>query len=231
MRALIALTKKELWEIFGDRSSRRGGLIQGLIITAVLGGVFPYGNAAAWVAGSLGPLLYFAVMPGIPAAVLAADAIAGERERRTLATLLATPVRESTILFGKWFAALSFGLLVGLLSLVLGYVVVASTVGAAFVPSARFVLGAIAATMASSSLMASISVLVSLKTASARGAQQIASILSMVMIFGGVRAGLALGLVPTWPLLFGVAFGMIVLSEILLTIGTAFFRRERLLEP
>jgi ABC-type transport system involved in multi-copper enzyme maturation permease subunit len=227
MGPLGALLKKELTEILGDRSSRRGGFIQGVIIIAVLGGVFPASVPAVWVAGSVKALLYFGLLPGVPAAVLAADAIAGERERRTLPTLLASPIRESTLLFGKWLAAVAYGGAIALLALVLALIVVTWTVGA-FAPSPVLVIGALAAGLASAALMASVTVIVSMMVSAARAAQQIASVLSMLLILGGARLAVALGLVPTWPLLFATAGTAIAIAFAVLIVGQSLFRRERL---
>jgi hypothetical protein len=51
----------------------------------------------------------------------------------------------------------------------------------------------------------------------------------MVTLYGGAQIAAGFGLVPTWPLLFAGALAMLVLSEVLLGIGQALFRREKLL--
>jgi ABC-2 type transport system permease protein len=229
MRALIALLKKELWEVFGDRSSRRGGLFQALVMVGVLGGALPYSHTAAWVSGSLSAIAFFALLPGLPAAILAADAIAGERERRTLTTLLASPVREATLLYGKWLAAVAFGVLVGVASLVLAHGVVFFQAGA-FVFSARLALGALLASFASASLMASVAVIVSMYAGSARAAQQVSSVSSLVLVFGGGHIAEALGLTLTWPALVGASLAVILVALFALTLGAQLFRRDRLAE-
>ena len=65
-------------------------------------------------------MVFFAFLPGVGAAAIAADAFAGERERRTLDTLLSSPVEERTILVGKAAAAVVFGVTIGAVGLPLG---------------------------------------------------------------------------------------------------------------
>jgi ABC-2 type transport system permease protein len=227
MHALSSLMKKELYEVFGDRSSRRGGLFQSLVITAVLGVFLPYGHVGAWVSGTLDAVALFGLLPGLPAAVLAADAIAGERERGTLATLLASPVREATLLYGKWLAAVTFGFLVGVAALVLAHAVVFFHAGV-FAISARVVVGALVASAGSAALMASIGVLVSMYVGHARAAQQVSSVSSMVLVFGGGHLASALHLALTWSTLWSGALGAIIVAVVALRLGALLFRRDRL---
>jgi ABC-2 type transport system permease protein len=225
-RAIAALVKKELLEIVGDPYSRRGGFIQAGMMTLVLGVFIPASTAALWLAASPAAIAYYALLPGVAAAAIAADAFAGERERRTLETLLATPLAESTILIGKVFAAVIWALTVAAVALVVGTVVVNLSAGA-LVPSPLLLLGALGAALASGTFMASMATVVSMLIPAARPAQQIASLGSMAVVGGGLAAWRAMGLAVVWTNAF-VAEGVVLLAGVLvLELGRALFRRER----
>jgi ABC-2 type transport system permease protein len=54
-------------------------------------------------------IFYFVMLPSLFVANVVADSFAGERERNTLETLLATPMHESSILVGKVAAVIAYG--------------------------------------------------------------------------------------------------------------------------
>jgi ABC-2 type transport system permease protein len=226
MRALLALVKKELLEIAGDPYARRGGIVQAFIMTAVLGVVIPLATAAFWQSASPLAITYYAFFPGVSAASIAADAIAGERERRTLETLLATPLAEATILAGKVLAAVLWGLLIAALSLVVGTVVVNASAGA-LLPSPVMVLGALGAAIASASFMGSLAVVVSMLIPAARPAQQVSSLLAAGVIGGALAAWKALGLALTWTNVFVAEGAVLLLALVVLEVARTLFRRDR----
>jgi ABC-2 type transport system permease protein len=224
--AIAALVKKELLEIVGDPYSRRGGFIQAGVMTVVLGVLIPASTAALWLATSPAAIAYYALFPGVVAAAIAADAFAGERERRTLETLLATPLEESTILIGKVSAAVIWALTVAALALVVGTVVVNVSAGT-LVPSPLLVLGALGASLASGTFMASMATVVSMLIPAARPAQQVASLGSMAIVGGGLAAWKAIGLAVVWTNAFLAEGAVLIAGIIVLEIGRALFRRDR----
>jgi ABC-2 type transport system permease protein len=226
MSAIAALVKKELLEIVGDPYSRRGGFIQAGVMTLVLGVLIPASTAALWQAASPAAIAYYALFPGVLAAAIAADAFAGERERRTLETLLATPLAESTILIGKVFAAVIWALTIAVLALVVGTVVVNASAGP-FVPSPLLVLGALGASLASGTFMAATATVVSMLIPAARPAQQVASLGSMVIVGGGFAAWKAMGLALVWTNAFLAEGAVLTAGLVVLGIGRALFRRDR----
>jgi ABC-2 type transport system permease protein len=119
-----------------------------------------------------------------------ADAFAGERERHTLDTLLASPLSDRAILFGKVVASLLYGWGIGLAMLVLGLVTVNVVEWSGFdgllFYKASVGLGAVAIGALSSGLAATSGVLVSLRAATVRQAQR--TLTTGVML---------LGLIPT----------------------------------
>src|ERR1019366_6199041 len=110
VRDLVTMLQKEVREIIGERQSRRGGLVQAVVIIAVMGVFYPASTARFWLSPPPLAVVYFAFFPGMLAVTIAADAFAGERERKTLETLLATPLGEWAILLGKACAAILWAL-------------------------------------------------------------------------------------------------------------------------
>jgi ABC-2 type transport system permease protein len=226
MRSVLAMVKKELLEIAGDPYARRGGIIQAVIMTAVLGVLIPSSAYPLWQAASPLAITYFAFLPGVSAASVAADTIAGERERRTLETLLATPLTEATILAGKVLAAVLWGFLIASVSLVVGTVVV-NFAGGATVPAPVMVLGALGASLASGGLMASMAVVVSTFIPAARPAQQVSSLAAAGISGASLAAWKALGLAMTWTNVFLAEGAVVVLAFVVLEVARARFRRDR----
>lgn len=224
--ATAAMVKKELLEIVGDPYSRRGGFIQAGVMTLVLGVFLPASTAALWQAASPAAIAFYALFPGVVAAAVAADAFAGERERRTLETLLATPLPESTILIGKVLAAVAWALAVAVVAFVVGTVVVNVSAGT-LVPSPLLVLGALGASLASGCFMASTATVVSMLIPAARPAQQVSSLGSMALVGGGLAAWKALGLAVTWTNAFLAEGAVLIAGIIVLQIGRALFQRDR----
>jgi len=137
MTAFTALLRKEILELYGASGQPRTSFIVNSVLSILVGlgapifAVFMF-DLATW------PTLIFAgaIVIGIsgfmalmaPAAG-APDSFAGERERHTLETLLATPVRPATLLFAKAIA------------IMLGVWASVVMAGAAFTLSATFALG------------------------------------------------------------------------------------------
>lgn len=66
--------------------------------------------------GLLVPLI-LSLAIGIGASPAASDLFAGEKERKTMESLLMTPVNRSTMLFAKWLTISSIGSIIGLVTL------------------------------------------------------------------------------------------------------------------
>jgi ABC-2 type transport system permease protein len=98
--------KKELLHA-GAQGSSRSGLIGLLIMIAIFGIVMPLQWGAMWVESGASLTLWL-VIPMMLAATIVADTFAGERERHTLETLLASRLSDQAILLGKLSAAVIF---------------------------------------------------------------------------------------------------------------------------
>jgi len=164
------------------------------------------------------------------------DAIAGERERHTLETLLASRMPDRAILLGKVVTTVLYAWSMGVLSLLLGLVLVDlfRTQGHwMFYPLDLFV-DALVLILLASVLGASAGVLISLRVSTVRQAQQILSIGTIVLVFGAtfvLRAlptNLVSSLTYQQSLLIAVAV-IAVLDAILLGLSLASFQRSRLI--
>jgi ABC-2 type transport system permease protein len=113
------------------------------------------------------------------------DSFAGERERHTLETLLASRLSDRAILFGKLATAISYGWGIALATVLLGLISINLVHGGngILVYEPRMGLGIILSSMLSAGLSAGVGVLVSLRASSVRQAQQTLGLAIMLVIF------------------------------------------------
>jgi len=108
MSQIAAVMWKESRELVGARGTRgRNGLVA-LLFLGIFGVFSPWVHGGNWVDMPI-MLLAYAFLAGAAAAAPTIEAFAGERERHTLETLLATPLTDRSILLGKFFTAVLFG--------------------------------------------------------------------------------------------------------------------------
>ena len=232
------------WREWKELFSRDGGLSGklGLLIFAVFVGIFlPWQLGRAWVEAPW-VTFFWAWMPLFLVTAVTADAFAGERERHTLETLLASRLPDSAILLGKVVATVLYvwGLTlvcmpIGLITINLGH----ADGGLLLYAPSTFV------SLAGLSLLATImgsasGVLVSLRASSVRVAQQNLSMIAMALAFVPV---IALRLLPIpWranvityfmgasisEVVMPLAASLAALDITLLLIAMGRFRRDRL---
>jgi ABC-2 type transport system permease protein len=114
---------KEWKEMVVERSSGSAGSYRPLILILVFGILFPLRMGPERffsVAGLLAPTFFSAI---VVTAVIA-DSFAGERERHTLETLLASRLSDRSILFGKIAACIGYGWLISVACIVAGAITV-----------------------------------------------------------------------------------------------------------
>jgi ABC-2 type transport system permease protein len=179
---ILTVLRKELKEIWAMGGGGRRGWLSQLIMLGVFGIFLPLQAGREWVNSPL-VLLSWAWLPYLLAASTVADSFAGERERHTLETLLASRLSDRAILFGKALAVIVYAcglawvmLLLGLIALNLvyfgqGLIMYPWTVG----------LGIIVFSLLGSGLAASAGVLISLRAATARQAAQTMSLIIFVL--------------------------------------------------
>lgn len=175
---------KEGKEILALYGSRRGGPLGMLIFIGLLGIYWPLQAGRDWITSPVS-LAYWAWVPPFLVSTVVADSFAGERERHTLETLLATRLPDRAILLGKIGAAVAYGWGFTLMVMLLGLVAVNVVHGRGqllLYPLTVVLSGTLLSVLAAL-MAASIGVLVSLRASTVRQAQQSLSIGLMVLVF------------------------------------------------
>jgi ABC-2 type transport system permease protein len=177
---------KEWKELLTGRGVR-GGWLNLLIVLGVFGIFLPYQFGHTLVTSPLSLAVWLWV-PAFLVLQVIADSFAGERERHTLETLLASRLSDRAILLGKIAAAMTYGCGLSLVSLILGLVTLNLAFGHGQLILYPLVtsMGIIAFTLLAGGLTATLGVLISLRAATVRQAYQVMSISIMVLLFGGV---------------------------------------------
>ena len=211
-------------------------LIRPLFVVGIMGIYLPLQFGSQWVALTPIGMVLLLWIPFFVVISFIGDAIAGERERHTLETLLASRMPDRAILLGKVVATVLYAWGMGVLSLLLGLVLVDlfRTQGHwMFYPLDLFV-DALVLILLASVLGASAGVLISLRVSTVRQAQQILSIGTIVLVFGAtfVLRALPTNLVSslTYQQILLIAMAVIaVLDAILLGLSLVSFQRSRLI--
>jgi ABC-2 type transport system permease protein len=183
---VLTIVRKEFMEILHQRGSRRAGWLNIVIVVGLLGIYMPITSGRTWVTNPIG-LISFAWLPLFLVMGIVADGFAGERERHTLETLLASRLSDSAILAGKIAAAVLYAWGIAMVSTFIGGIV--ANFGSDKAPGFVFYPASWLAIMASFSLLlailvASLGTLVSLRASTVRQAYQQLSIGFMVLWFG-----------------------------------------------
>jgi ABC-2 type transport system permease protein len=181
IRETIIVIRKELAEIGGDWHSLYGALVQAGIILVTCGVIVPSDKPAVWLQPAQLILLY-AAFPGIVAATFSADAFAGERERKTLETLLATPISEAAVFVGKIITSVVLAAMASCLAVVAGLISATIVAGKPPPVAVADVALLLAAAVAFASVTASLASHISMRVPVARTAQQMSSMVSMVTV-------------------------------------------------
>jgi ABC-2 type transport system permease protein len=187
MRDVFTVVWKE-WREFRDQlfKIKRGGL-SALIMVFFLGVVTPWQLGPQWLSSGL-MLLYWPVLASSMVSTLIADAIAGERERHTLETLLASRLPDSAILYGKVIAAVLYGFTFAATNIVVGWVVVNVRYfdGNLLGIPLRQVFSLLALLGTASFFVAGLGVFVSLRAATVRQAQQTFGVIMLLLFLAPV---------------------------------------------
>lgn len=186
---ILTVAWKEVKELLLFRGSWRSGFVALVLVPVLTVGVFiPSVFGREWIRSPVLALLNWAWLPPFLVANVVADSFAGERERHTLETLLASRLPDRAILFGKMGAMIAYGWGISLLILVCGLVTVNVTNrgrGLLFYP-VDVTLGGVVLTLLTSALTAAAGVLISLRATTARQAQQTLGMAFIALLFGGV---------------------------------------------
>jgi len=179
---ILTVQWKEMKELFFQRGRFRGGVTGMLFFVAVFGIFLPLQSGRDWVESPVG-LVYWCWVPFLLVSSVVADAFAGERERHTLETLLASRLPDQAILIGKLAASIAYGWGLTLACVLLGLVSInfAYGRGQLLLYPWKISLGMMVLSFLVAALAASLGMLVSLRAATVRQAQQTFSIAFFVL--------------------------------------------------
>jgi ABC-2 type transport system permease protein len=233
---------KEWKEIVLERSAGGSGSYRPLILLAVLGIFVPF---------QMGPVRFFSAtgllaptfFSAIVITTVIADSFAGERERNTLETLLASRLSDRAILFGKIAACIAYGWLISMSCILAGAITVnvANWHGRILMyhDAASWLILLLGPPLMGG-VVATAGVLVSLRAATVRGAQQTLSVAFAVVFLGTLfgsnslpaewKAWFARSLF-TWStteLVLAAAGVLLAIDVALLFAGMARFQRAKL---
>lgn len=238
---ILTIIWKEWKEIVIQRPSFRGGWIGMLVFMVVFGVMLPLQTGPEWVNKSTN-LFIWAWVPFLLVSGVVADAIAGERERHTLETLLASRISDQAILYGKIGAAMSYGWGITMLSVLVSLLTVNLAYGSQgwlFYPL-DIASGIVSLSLLVSWLAAGLGVLVSLRAPTVRHAQQTFSMAFFVLfiplfVFPLLPEAWQLRLAQ-WAsavnfrgVVLAIALFLLILDILLMALARARFKRTRLL--
>ncbi len=232
--------RKGLFRVQG----RRAQALLAMFSPVLLAIYFPLQEGAAWVESPLSLLLAF-VAPLILVGISIPDSFAGERERHTLPTLLASRLSDRAILFGKIITSVAFGWGVTLVLLLIGLVTVnvANWGGPILFYKPSILLADLAFSFLVAMLTAGAGVLFSLRAATAQEAQQtlmaVLLIPPMILQFalfailssesGEARFREVLASLSFEQVILAIVAFLVVLDVVLLMAAMARFKRARLI--
>jgi ABC-2 type transport system permease protein len=228
-----------IWKEVKDEILQGGwqALIRPLFVVGVVGIFLPIQLGLRWLEFNSVVILVVTYLSFFFIVSYIGDAIAGEHERHTLETLLASRISDRAILLGKVIVTVGYTWVMVLFSLLLGCLVVNLTKGAGmwvfYAPISSFFY-VLVLSLLISLLAASGGVLVSLHSPTVRQAQQtlLLSTLGLGLVFYLVLRAVPADLLAslsTNQILFIILLVLAVLDVILVGIALASFKRSRLI--
>jgi ABC-2 type transport system permease protein len=239
MRTMIWKEWKEFLQLQG--SSRAGSIGRMTLPIVVLSILIPWRAGAAYTTNSTSAFLVSWILLFVVSSVTT-DSFAGERERHTLESLLATRLSDDVILLGKIMASVLFACAMSIASVILGLVIVnvAHGHGQLLMFSWTYAVTLLVFSFLASLLVCCVGVLISLRAATVRQASGTLVLVSMGVFFGGIFLVQALPVQWRTTLMQTLAGGnlvrtqfiaaivLIVLNLALFAVTRARFRRARL---
>jgi ABC-2 type transport system permease protein len=232
------VTQKELRELMATRGRSPGGIFLVAAVITLLGIVLPLQAGPQWLDNTW-LLSLWAWVPVFIVATVVADSVAGERERHTLETLMASPLPDRAILLGKISAAVIYGwglMLITIITSIAAINIVYAREQLLLYRPTLLISGALLSLL-TSILAASFGVLVSLRARSVRQAQRIIMFtLAAIFTLHIVAAPLATHFMPnaghitleSLYLVAAIALVLVVINFVLLRTAMHWFHRCRL---
>jgi ABC-2 type transport system permease protein len=181
---ILTIVWKESKE-FAQGSSRASTFLR-LVFPITLAGIFlPWRTGRTYVTGPAAIFGLIWILPMV-AVSITVDSVAGERERHTLESLLATRLPDQAVLFGKLAASVAYAWGMVLASLALGLVTtnLRQSRGPLLLFSPRYAVVLLVFSFLGSVLVCGIAVLVSVRAPTVRQAAQTFAYGSTAVIFG-----------------------------------------------
>lgn len=176
---------------------------------------------------------FFLIIPLMASSVIASDSFAGEKERKTIEALLATPISDSELFFGKMLVSFIPSMLVTLLSFVV-YSVLFDVLsfgifnGMILLPNLDWILMILGLAPAVALASIGLTVIISSRVKGFREAQQISVILLLpilALVFGQVAGAVIFG-----PVMITVLICLFAAIDFaVFRIGVTTFKREEIL--
>lgn len=175
---------------------------------------------------------FFLIIPIMASSVIASDSFAGEKERKTIEALLATPLTDSELLFGKILVSFAPAMIVTVASFIIYSMVIDlltfNEYGWLLLPTPSWLLLIFGMAPAIALLGIGVSVIISAKVKGFREAQQISALLVLpvlVLLFSQATGSLILG-----PLVVsGLTILILLLDLLVFRISIRLFRREEII--
>jgi ABC-type Na+ efflux pump permease subunit len=175
---------------------------------------------------------FFLIVPVMASSVIGSDSFAGERERKTIEALLATPISDSELLLGKILVSFIPAMLVTFVSYGLYMAIVDvmtyGTFGMLLLPTTNWLILMLGVTPAIALCSIGLTVMISSKVKGFREAQQI-SVVLLLPVLGLVFAQIS-GLVVLGPLILAALIAILAAVDIaIFYVAVKIFRREEIL--
>jgi ABC-2 type transport system permease protein len=181
---MIADVRTVMWKEWAEFVRQRSTVIGMVMFLGVMGVFVPLQRGPQWIDSRM-PLINSIVLPLMLVLGIVADSFAGERERHTLETLLATRLSERAIVLGKFIAVIAYGWGLALAGLALGLITANASGGGEnlrFFPAGVVVAGVVFGLLGAG-LSAGAGILVSQRAATVRQAAQMISVGMMGLTF------------------------------------------------
>jgi ABC-2 type transport system permease protein len=203
------------------------GNVQGRLVGMTVSQVMVYVMAVYFFAP------FFLIIPLMASSVIASDSFAGEKERKTIEALLATPISDGELFFGKMLVSFVPSMIVTIVSFVV-YTVVFDVLsynlfnGMLLLPTVDWVLMifGLAPTIALATI--GLTVMISGKVKGFREAQQISVVLLiplLALVFGQATGVIIFG--P--PIILALIGAFSLVDLIVFRLGLKLFKREEIL--
>jgi len=177
---ILTMTWKESRTLF-RKGPYRSRLLRMVLIPAILSSVFPISWGPDWV-NEFPALIIAFITPAVLVGMMIPDSFAGERERHTMGTLLASRLPDHAILIGKMAIPVIVGWGAALLFTFLSLLVVniAHGQGELLLYSSENTIGILSISILVSTTMAGGGVLTSLRAESSQAAAQ--KLMTMILV-------------------------------------------------